>query len=425
MALRVPPALRHRKFFLMWCGLLVSFAGSQMQLWALFWHIRTLTDQPIAVSGIGIVRFIPILAFSLFGGLVADLYDRRKVLLLTQSVMAIVALVFGLLTAMGTIQLTQIYLLTAIQAVTISFDLPARQSLMPNLVPTEDLPNAFSMQSLAVNFGAIIGPALSGVVIATLGQEYTYYINALSFIAVLLALIAIGPVPQDALRDRTVRVPVRAQTPGMNLSMIKDGVRFIFRQPLILSSMLLDFFAAFFSSANTLLPYVARDILHVGPIAYGWLSAAQSIGAVTAGVIASQRTQIRRQGKILLVSVFAFGLSTVVFGLSRSFMLTMAALILVGASDTVSTIIRNTIRQLQTPDSLRGRMVSVNQIFFMGGPQLGEVEAGVVAQALGIPFAIVSGGIGCVVAVAWVAWKWPHLGRYNGDEPILAGAPAD
>jgi predicted MFS family arabinose efflux permease len=211
----------------------------------------------------------------------------------------------------------------------------------------------------------------------------------------------------------------------MNLSMIKDGVRFIFRQPLILSSMLLDFFAAFFSSANTLLPYVARDILHVGPIAYGWLSAAQSIKAVTAGLIPSQRTQIRRQVKIPLVTVFSFGLSTVVFGLSRSFMLTMAALILVGASDTVSTIIRNTIRQLQTPDSLRGRMVSVNQIFFMGGPQLGEVEAGVVAQALGIPFAIVSGGIGCVVAVAWVAWKWPHLGRYNGDEPILAGAPAD
>jgi len=409
----------------MWCGLLVSFAGSQMQLWALFWHIRTLTDQPIAVSGIGVVRFIPILAFSLVGGLVADLYDRRRVLLLTQSVMAIVAALFGLLTAMGTITLTHIYLLTAIQAVTISFDLPARQSLMPNLVPNQDLPNAFSMQSIALNVGAIIGPALSGVIIATLGQQYTYYINALSFLAVLAALVAIGPVPQVRTGDRNAPVPVRAQTPGMNLAMIKDGVQFILRQPLIMSSMLLDFFAAFFSSANTLLPYVARDVLHVGVIAYGWLSAAQSIGAVTAGLIASQRTQIRRQGKILLLSVVAFGLATVLFGLSRSFILTMVALILVGASDTVSTIIRNTVRQLQTPDSMRGRMVSVNQIFFMGGPQLGEVEAGLVAQAFGIPFAIVSGGIGCVVAVLWVMRKWPQLVQYNGDEPILAGAPAD
>jgi len=296
----------------MWLGLLISLAGSQMQLWALFWHIRTLTDQPIAVSGIGIVRFIPILVFSLVGGLVADMFDRRKVLFVTQSVMALTAMAHGLLTWMGTIQLWHMYLITAIQAVAVSFDLPARQSLTPNLVPIQDLPNAFSMQSIAQNTGAIIGPALSGVVIATLGQQFTYLINAVSFLAVLMALAAIGPVGRRV--DANLPVGV---TPSMNLSSIKEGVRFIARQPLIVSSMLLDFFAAFFSSANTLLPFLARDILHVGPIPYGWLSAAQSIGAVTAGVIVSQRTQIRRQGEILLASVVAFGVSSAVLGLSQ------------------------------------------------------------------------------------------------------------
>jgi MFS family permease len=189
--------------------------------------------------------------------------------------------------------------------------------------------------------------------------------------------------------------------------------------------MLLDFFATFFSSANTLLPFVARDVLKVGVIQYGWLSAAQSIGAVTAGVVISQRRNIRRQGTLLLLAVVIFGLATTLFGMSSAFGLTMLALILVGASDSVSTILRNTIRQLQTPDYIRGRMTSVNQIFFIGGPQLGEIEAGAVAQAFGTPAAIISGGIGCLVAVAIIAWRWPQLGRYNGDEPVMASSSAD
>jgi hypothetical protein len=157
--------------------------------------------------------------------------------------------------------------------------------------------------------------------------------------------------------------------------------------------MVLDFFATFFSSANKLMPLFVRDVLHVGVIQYGWLSAAQSIGAVSAALVISQMPVIRRQGPLFLVSVVSFGMATILFGLSRSFLLAMAALILVGASDSVSTIIRNTIRQLQTPDHIRGRMTGVNQIFFMGGPQLGEVEAGVVAQLFSTPIAIVSGGM--------------------------------
>ncbi len=412
----LPPALRHRRFTLLWSGQMISIAGTQMQLWAIFWHIRLLTDSPIAISLIGVVRFFPVLIFALVGGLVADRFNRRKVLFITQSVLTLTACGLWLLTAAGAIQLWHIYAFTAIQAMATSFDTPSRQALVPNLVPRDDLPSAFSRNSIAQNVGAIIGPALSGVVIASLGQQYTYFFNALSFLAVLLALVLMGPVaqtfPQGADSARTLRG---------SLTAIGDGVRFIISRPVILSSMILDFFATFFSSANTLMPFVARDVLHVDVIAYGWLSAGQSIGSVATAVIISQRSRLDRQGATLLGAVIIFGAATVLFGLSQAFALTMLALILIGAADSVSTILRNTIRQLQTPDGMRGRMTSINQIFFIGGPQLGEIEAGLLAEAFGVPFAILSGGVGCILAVTAITLRWPQLRRYNGDEPIAAG----
>lgn len=410
----LPPALRHRRFTLLWAGLFISIAGSQMQFWTLLWHIRELTDQPIAVSGIGLARFLPILAFALIGGLFADRYDRRKIMLATQSVQALVALALGLLTLTGQIRLGWIYLLTAIQAVAISFDLPARQSIVPNLLPREDLPSAFSMTSIAADLGSIIGPALSGLAIAAMGLFSVYLINAASFLAVIAALLMIGPVAQQAAR-REAHNDLRARVDA-GLFDIRAGWRFILGQPVILGSMILDFLATFFSSANTLLPFIARDVLKVGVQQYGWLSAAQSIGAVSAALVISQRSRLRRQGALLLGAVAVFGLATVVFGLSRSFWLTLGALIVIGAADSVSTILRNTIRQIQTPDELRGRMISINQIFFQGGPQLGEVESGLVAQAFGPAAAIISGGLGCVLAAGLVARRWPRLRQYDGGE---------
>jgi len=386
-----------------------------MQVWALLWHIRTLTNQPIALGAIGLARIIPVIIFSLLGGVIADVTDRRKVIFITQSVMALGALALALLTFYEQIALWQIYALTAIQAMAVAFDNPARQALVPNLVPARDLPNAFSMNSVAFQVGSIVGPALSGLVIAYLGQAYAYLFNAISFVAVLVALVLIGSVEQQIQPERRATV---------NFSAIQEGIHFILAQPIILSSMILDFFATFFSSANTLMPIFARDILHVGAIQYGWLSAAQSIGAIVVALAISQVREIRRQGSIFLISVVIFGVATIFFGLSTQFWVATAALVLVGAADTVSTIIRNTIRQLQTPDYIRGRMTSINQIFFMGGPQLGEVEAGIVAQLFGAPFAVVSGGVGCILAVIWIARRWPQILRYNGDEPVQAGITA-
>jgi MFS family permease len=416
--IHLPPAFRHRRFSLLWTGLLISMAGTQMQLSALHWQIRALSDEPnpIALGGIGLARILPVIVFSLIGGAVADSLNRRKVMFVTQSGMALVALALAALTFRGSIQIWQIYLLTALQAVAAAFDLPARQAIVPNLVPAGDLPNAFSLTSIAFNTGAILGPALSGIVIASLGLGYAYLINAFSFLGVLLALAAIGRVPQG-------RIP--GQKPVVSLSAIQEGWRFILHRPIILSTMLIDFFATFFSTANTMMPIVARDILHVGEIGYGLLSSAQSIGAVSAALVASQLKAIQRQGRVFLSAVGVFGLSTILFGLANSFWLAMLALIGMGAADSISTIIRNTIRQLNTPDYLRGRMTSINQIFFMGGPQFGEVEAGIVAQLFGVPFAIISGGVGCLLAVAWVSKRWPQIRTYQGDEPALAATPAD
>jgi MFS family permease len=173
------------------------------------------------------------------------------------------------------------------------------------------------------------------------------------------------------------------------------------------------------------MPIVARDILKVGEVGYGVLSSAQSIGSVTAAIIISQLSEIKRQGPIFLGAVVIFGLATILFGLSSGFVLALLALVVIGAADSVSTIIRNTIRQLQTPDHIRGRMISINQIFFQGGPQLGEVEAGIVGRLFGVPFAIVTGGIGVLISVWLIVAKWPQLRTYNGDEPILTGAAAD
>ncbi|MCA9839593.1 MAG: MFS transporter [Trueperaceae bacterium] len=412
MTLQIPPSLKHRNFFLLWLSLIVSSAGSQMQTWALFWHIRTLTEAPIALGGVGLARILPIVIFSLIGGSLADAVNRRTLMFFTQTVMMLSALALAALTLSGHIALWHMYTLTAIQAFAVAFDSPARQSLIPNLVPAKDLPNAFSMNSIAFQTGSIVGPALSGLVIAYWGQATTYLLNGLSYLAIFVALIMIGPIAQQT--NATVRK-------ALSISAIREGIQFIINQPLILSTMLIDFFATFFSSATTLMPIVARDVLHVGAVEYGWLSASLSLGAVVASLIISQIPQIRRQGMVFLIAVMAFGLATIGFGLARNLALAMTFLMFIGASDSVSMIIRNTIRQLQTPDYIRGRMISINQIFFMGGPQLGEIEAGLVAQFWGAPFAIVSGGVGCMIAVALIARRWPVLRRYNGDEPIKAG----
>jgi len=391
-------------FRLLWTGQMLSSVGTQMQMVAINWHIYTLTNSPVMLGLTGLMRVVPIIIFSLFGGVVADAHDRRRLMLVTQTLMMVFAAILGVATNLGLISAYVIYAMAATTAATIAFDSPARQALAPNLVRKEHLTNALSLNNINMQVASIVGPMLAGFVIAGLGIGAVYWINAASFLAVLAALVLMKTPTQKNLGVAKV-----------NLESLTEGIQFVFSAKVIRATMLLDFIATFFSSANALLPIFARDILNVGAEGLGILYAAESVGAVTAGVIVAHMGNIKRQGIVLLTAVASYGLATALYGASQLFILSFFLLALVGASDTVSTIIRNTVRQLTTPDHLRGRMTSVNMIFFMGGPQLGNLEAGIVAAAFGAPFAVISGGVATVIAVAVVAWLVPQLRKYSGQ----------
>lgn len=407
MKLQFPPSLRHRQFAIFWAGTIFAWIGNQVLVWAIPWHIRNFTDNPFALGSIGLIRLIPTVIFSLFAGVIADSFSRRKVVFITQGTMGLVGLSLALLTVSGKIQLWHIYTLLAIHATTFIFDLPARYSLTPNLVPRRVLPNALSVEFLGVQIGGLIGPVLSGALMGRFGQSAAYIVSASLFGVMLIALILLGKVSQDWMKP--------SQT-GIDWSAIKEGVGFTLKHPLIFPGMLLDFLATLLTRADSLMPYFARDVLGLNATEYGWLSAASAIGAVSAGLTLSQAREWRGQGKLLLGSVGMIGIAATIFGFSRSFTLSMLALITAGAADSISSILRSAIRQQHTSDRLRGRMTSVNQIFFMGGPYLGDVKSGFLGGLIGVPLAVAIGGITCVFATGWVGRQWTALLTYDQNE---------
>ena len=409
----------------MWAGNFVSVVGSQMQLVAINWHVyRLLAGTSITITlfgrevalgaealglgGVGLARVIPIMIFAIIGGALADTANRRKLLIVTNGIAGLLAAVLALLSFTQRDTVLAIYLLTAAGAATAAFSSPAQQALIPNLVPRADLTNAISLNSTMRHIATIGGPALAGLIIGAASESWVYAINAVSFAAVIVAL---------SLLHYSGRV-VQSTTSGLGWSAIVEGWRFVRGSRIIWSSMMLDFMATFFSSARTMLPLVAGEILQVGAQGYGVLATAEAMGAVTAGAALSLRRDIYRQGVVLLSSVAVYGAATALFGLSTSFALSYLLFMLIGGADTVSMVIRQTIRQSTTPDRLRGRMTGINQIFFMGGPQLGEVEAGIVAALFGVPFAIVSGGLATVAMTAVIAQRYPGLRAYTRDTMI-------
>jgi len=385
-------SLHHRDFRLLWMGQIVSVTGSQMQLAAINWHIYLLTRSPLALGLVGACRAIPIILCSLVGGVVADVVDRRRMMMATQSVMLTCSAALALVTFRGLLHVWPIFLLTAIASAAWAFDTPARQALMPTLVPLKDFPNAVSLSMLMFQVGLIVGPPLAGFVLASHGPAFVYTINAASFVAVILGLALM----------RTSGRPEKDESQPARISFdaLREGLRFVWRTPIIVQTMTLDFVATFFASANQLLPIFAKDILRVGAQGYGFLAGAPAGGAIITGLVMARLGTLKKQGLLVIVSIAVFGAATIAFGLSRVFWFSLLMLAITGSADTISTILRQTIRQLATPNKLRGRMTSINMIFFMGGPQLGEVEAGTVAALVGAPLSVVTGGAACLLAAA-------------------------
>jgi len=392
-------ALRHRDFRLLFLGQLVSLTGSQMQQVAVAWQLYVLTRSPLALGTLGLARVVPVILLALGGGVIADALDRRKLMLLSQSSMALASVMLALVTRTQHVTPWAIYGAVALSGAASALDGPARQALVPLLVPLEDLPNALSLHAMAWQVAGVLGPALGGFAIDRLGVLPIYLFDVASFVAVIGALLVMHH-----------RAPPR-RSAGISLGAAVEGLRFLGRTPVILWTMLLDFVATFFAGSMLLMPIYADQILHVGPRGLGWLYAAAPIGAALAALALALRPTIRRQGATVLLMVAIYGASIALFGVSRSWWLSLAMLAVSGAADTVSMVVRQTIRQLATPDELRGRMTAVNMIFFMGGPQLGEFEAGVVARGWGARFSVASGGLACVVAVALVALGVPSLRR--------------
>jgi MFS family permease len=406
---------------------MVSLVGTQMQSVALHWHIYLLTHSPLALGLVGLTRVVPIVVFSLWGGIVADRADRRRIMLVAQSAMLVLSAGLALLTYQGQATVFILYLLNAGLAAASAFDNPARQALVPRLVPPAELPAALAVNLTAGQFATIGGPGLAGLLLGgglssfvpgfapaahsgadTRVVALIYALNALSFVGVLVTLV----------RMKTSGRVETSGPPEHPIESLKAGLRFVFTTPIMVWTTGLDFLATFFAGSLSLLPVFADQVLHVGAVGYGWLVAAPALGALAGSLYTSLRPLPRHQGRILLAAVAAYGVFTVLYGLSGSFALTVLALFGIGLADLVSTVIRQTLRQMLTPDGLRGRMTSVNMIFFMGGPQLGELEAGLVASlfataAVGVRFSVVSGGIATIILAMVVAAAAPMVRRYT------------
>jgi len=377
-----------------------------MQLVAINWHVYLLTKSAFALGLVGFFRGAPIIVCSLIGGVVADAMDRKHLMMATQSVMLTSAGLLTAVTIFGLKSVWPIYVLSCVGSAATAFDIPARQSMMPTLVPPQDFPNAVSLGIIVFNVATIVGPALAGFLLAGHGPAIVYGINAASFLAVIGALVAMraSGMPEHPSDTKN----------SVSLAALKEGLVFVWRTPIIVQTMTLDFAATFFASAQLLLPIFAKEVLQVGARGYGFLAAASAVGSVLTALVMARIGVFQRQGRLVVISVAVFGLATAGFGVSRVFWLSFLMLAITGAADTVSTVLRQTIRQLSTPDHLRGRMTSINMMFFMGGPQFGELEAGVVAWLTSAPISVITGGFGSLLAACFAAVKSKSLMEYEG-----------
>ncbi len=376
-----------------------------MQFVAINWHVYVLTKSAFALGLVGLFRGVPIIICSLAGGVIADAIDRKRLMLVTQTVMLASAALLTAGTIAGFESVWPIYVLSSIASAATAFDTPARQALMPTLVPIEDFPNAVSLAVIVFNVATIAGPAIAGFLLAESGPAIIYGINAISFLAVIAALVAMRASGQPDLQTE--------RKDALSLAALKEGLRFVWHTPIIVQTMTLDFVATFFASATLLLPIFAQERLHVGARGYGFLAAAPAVGSVLTALVMARLGTLRRQGRLVVASVAVFGVATAAFGVSTVYWVSLLMLAITGAADTVSTVLRQTIRQLVTPNHLRGRMTSINMMFFMGGPQLGELEAGVLAGFIGAPLSVVIGGLGSLIAAAIAAVKSKSLMKFE------------
>lgn len=388
--------LRHRPFTLFWGARVASTIANQMQIVAVGWQVYQLTHSAFDLGMVGLVQFLPALFLALLVGHVADRHDRRKIARICLFIKGLAAAALAIGSIYGWLDKQAIFAIVFVIGATHAFESPTLQALVPGLVPPRLLPRAVAWSASATQTAVIIGPALGGF-IYLLGPSAVYGSSSVLFISasLLVSLIRIESV-----------LPRREPA---TLNSLLAGIAFIKSRPAILGAISLDLFAVLLGGATALLPIYAHDILATGPLGLGLLRSAPAVGALSTAIFLARRPLSRHVGRCMFIAVAVFGLATIVFALSHSFILSLATLVVLGASDMISVVVRSSFVQLETPDHMRGRVSAVNSVFIGTSNQLGEFESGVTAAWLGPVPAVLLGGVGTVVVVLLWIRLFPSL----------------
>ena len=392
----------------------LTTCSSEMQSVAVGWQVYSITHRPLDLGLVGLAQFLPGVCLFLVAGHVADRIPRHKILqtcYLGFSVCSLLLLTFAL---SGIASAYPIYFALLLNGTVRAFNAPASQALVPLLVPVEDFPNAIAWSSSIFQTATIAGPMIGGLVYGLTGRsQFVYAFAAIAYCTAFLSFRGVRLSSQTTAR------------PAASGGMVLDGLRYIWHSKLILGSMSLDLFAVLLGGAVALLPVYAREILHIGAMGLGILRSAPGLGAVTMAILVAHRPLRRRAGITMLAAVFGFGAATVIFGISRSVFLSVGMLALVGATDMISVIVRQTLVQLATPNEMRGRVSAVNMVFIGASNEVGQFESGITAQWFGTVPAVVLGGLGTMAVVVLCTWLFPALRRIDRltPEALLIAAP--
>jgi len=389
-----------------WAGYSISFTGTQLTQFAIPVQVYFLTKSSLAVGFVGLIVIGPLITMGLLGGSIADAMDRRRLTLITSTVLLSLSTLLTLQAAMHLDQLWLLYLIAVVSASTSAVDSSGRGAILPRLVRRELIPSANALGQLGFNTGLSLGPLLGGVLIGTLGFAWAYGLDAASFVAVLYAVWRLPSMPPEGGGSR----------PGF--ASVVEGLRFLGPRKNLLMTFLVDINAMVFGMPRALFPAIGLNWFHGGAGTVGLLAAAPSIGALLGAATSGWAARIRRQGFVVLVAVGVWGGSIALFGLNRVLWIGLVLLAIAGAADMVSAIFRNTILQVATPDALRGRLQGVFIVVVTGGPRLGDFEAGAVANAFGLATSVVSGGLACIAGVLLLAGRYPSFAGYDARDPV-------
>lgn len=400
--------LRFRPFRLMFIIRILSNTANLMLSVVVGWHVYELTGDPLHLGLIGLVQFVPPLVLTLFAGQVADRFDRRVVLRVCYAVAIMVPAGFILLTRLGNPPLVLFYVLLFIGAIARSFEAPSLQALLPSMVGNDRFSRAITLSTSGQKLSVLCGPSLAGL-IYILGPTVDYAF-CMALIAVALWSALVLPAPEFGSRE--------PRPTGWGT--VFAGLRFIWATPVILGLMSLDLLAVFFGGINALLPIFAKDILAIGPVGFGLLRSAPAVGALLMAVVLARWPVTGAAGRLVFGGVAAYGVATIVFGLSTSVALSIACMLALGAGDMLGQVLRQTIIQLRTPDAMRGRVGAVSSLSVTIGGQLGQFESGITAVWFGTVGSVLIGGVAVLIIVAVWMWRFPELRRIERPDEVRA-----